>query len=136
MVVVGRGYNYATAFEVALKIQETAYVMAEAYSPADFLHGPVAIMEPGLPAVLVATGRTVPELASLLARLPERVVVSDRANLLAGATLPLPCPSAPDWLSPLAAVVPGQLFAVALARARGLDPDAPRQGLAKVTRTT
>jgi glucosamine--fructose-6-phosphate aminotransferase (isomerizing) len=135
LVVLGRGFHYATAFELALKLKETSYVLAEASSTADFLHGPVALIETGLPALLVATGRTAPELPALLDQLPERVVISDRDDLLAPAALALPCPAAPDWLSPLVAVVPGQLFAVALARARGLDPDAPR-GLRKVTETT
>ena len=134
LVVLGRGYHYATAFELALKLKETSYVLAEASSTADFLHGPVAMVEEGLPALLVATGQAAPEVGPLVSRLPERIVVSDRQDLLAGASLPLPCPAAPDWLSPLAAVVPGQLFAVALAKARGIDPDSPR-GLRKVTET-
>jgi glutamine---fructose-6-phosphate transaminase (isomerizing) len=135
LVVLGRGFHYATAFEIALKVKETSYVLAEAASTADFLHGPVAVMEEGLPALIVAAGRTPPELPSLLVRLPELVVISDRAELLGRAALGLRCPSVPDWLSPLVAIVPGQRFAVALARARGLDPDAPR-GLTKVTETT
>jgi len=57
-VVVGRGFNYATAFETALKMKELAYLEAEPYSSADFRHGPIAMVETGFPAVLVAVGET------------------------------------------------------------------------------
>jgi len=140
LAVIGRGFNYATAFEVALKLQETCLVLAQPYSSADFRHGPIALVEPGFPIVLVApSGAVFPDLAALTEDLAAReaalAIVSDDPALLARADLPLPLPPAvPEWLSPLVAVVPGQLLALALARARGLDPDRPR-GLAKVTRT-
>lgn len=139
-VVVGRGFNYSTAFEVALKMKETSYLVAEPYSPADLLHGPVAMIDRGFPALVVApSGRVLPDLAALMATLAERhaelVAISDDADLLSRARVGLPLPGGvPEWLSPLVAVVPGQLWAVALARARGLDPDRPR-GLSKVTET-
>src|SRR5581483_9906783 len=53
-VVIGRGYNYATAFEMALKIKELTYVLAEPYSSADFLHGPVALVEEAFPTFVIA----------------------------------------------------------------------------------
>ncbi len=140
LVVIGRGFNYATAFEIALKIKELSAVVAEPYSSADFRHGPIALVEPGFPVVAVAvTGTVLEDVASLLAELQQReaalLVISDRDELLARARLPLALPpGVPEWLSPIVAVVPGQLFAVALAQARGLDPDHPR-GLQKVTRT-
>jgi glucosamine--fructose-6-phosphate aminotransferase (isomerizing) len=139
-VVVGRGFNYSTAFEIALKLKETSYLVAEPYSPADLLHGPVAMIDRGFPALVVApSGRVLADLAALIDTLDERhaevVAVSDDAAVLARARLGLALPQqVPEWLSPLVAVVPGQLFAVALARARGLDPDHPR-GLSKVTET-
>jgi len=139
-VVVGRGFNYSTAFEIALKMKETSYIVAEPYSPADLLHGPVAMIDKGFPALVVApSGRVLPDLASLMGTLDERraelVAVSDDAGVLARARVGLRLPPGiPEWLSPLAAVVPGQLWAAALARARGLDPDRPR-GLSKVTET-
>jgi glucosamine--fructose-6-phosphate aminotransferase (isomerizing) len=139
-VVVGRGYNYATAFEVALKMKETGYLVAEPYSPADLLHGPVAMIDRGFPALLVApSGRVLGDLAELADLLERRraevVAISDDPGILsrARAALPLP-PGMPEWVSPMVAVVPGQLWAVALARTRGLDPDEPR-GLSKVTET-
>ncbi|MDH7486440.1 MAG: SIS domain-containing protein [Anaerolineae bacterium] len=139
-VVVGRGYNYATAFEIALKLKELAYVLAEPYSSADFRHGPVALVEQGFPVfAVVPEGQAAAELSAFLRQLREReaelVVISDRDDVLALAQTSLPLPSGvPEWLSPLVAVVPGQLFALALTLAKGFDPDHPR-GLRKVTLT-
>jgi glucosamine--fructose-6-phosphate aminotransferase (isomerizing) len=139
-VVLGRGYNYATAYEVALKLKETSYVVAEAYSSADFLHGPMALVELGFPIIAIAPdGRSGQSMAEVMRaaelRGAEMCVISDRDDLLQiGRTrIRLPAP-VPEWLSPVTAVVPGQLFAYYLARSRDLDPDRPR-GLSKVTRT-
>jgi glucosamine--fructose-6-phosphate aminotransferase (isomerizing) len=139
-VVVGRGYNYATAFEVALKMKETSYVLAEPYSPADLLHGPVAMIDRGFPVLLVASsGRVLDDLESLTELLEDRraelIAISDDPEVLDRVRTPLSLPAGvPEWVSPMVSVVPGQLFAVALARTRGLDPDQPR-GLSKVTET-
>ena len=140
-VVIGRGYNYATAYEIALKLKELTYIMAEPYSPADFLHGPIAMVEEGFPAIVVAPDGTIFEnvrtfTKELQGRGAELVVVSDRDEVLSMATTPLPLPvSVPEWLSPITSVVPGQLFALYLTLAKGYDPDHPR-GLKKVTRTS
>ncbi len=142
MVVLGRGFNFATAFEVALKIKETAYVLADPYATPDFFHGPLALIEAGFPALVVApSGATVadvvPALDTLAARRASVAVISDDAAVLGhpavGVRLPL-VPGIPEWLSPVIAVVPGQFLALGLAQARGLDPDRPR-GLSKITRT-
>ncbi|WP_352428051.1 SIS domain-containing protein [Thermoflexus sp.] len=138
-VVIGRGFHYATAFEVALKLKELTYVVAEPYSSADFLHGPIALVEPGFPVFLIAAGPTFREEMEGLARaLREReahlTVCSDDPGLLDRGQVRIPLPPVPEWLSPAVAVIPGQWFAVALARRRGLDPDRPR-GLQKVTET-
>jgi glucosamine--fructose-6-phosphate aminotransferase (isomerizing) len=138
--VVGRGFNYSTAFEVALKMKETSYLVAEPYSPADLLHGPMAMIDRGFPVLLVApSGRVLSDVAQLAGQLEQRsaelVAISDDASVLGRARVALPLPGGvPEWASPLVAVVPGQMFAVALARTRGLDPDRPR-GLQKVTET-
>ena len=138
--VVGRGFNYATAFEVALKMKETSYLVAEPYSPADLLHGPMAMIDRGFPVLLVApSGRVLSDVAQLAGQLEQRsaeiVAISDDAAVLGRARVALPLPGEmPEWVSPMVAVVPGQMFAVALARTRGLDPDQPR-GLNKVTET-
>ena len=140
MVVVGRGFNLSTAFEIALKIKETSYVMADPYSSADFQHGPIAMLDATLPLLVVAPGaKAVAGMSELLGRAHRVgapiVALTDQADLKTAADAVLSVPrEMPEWLSPLTSVVAGQLWAHALTRARGLDPDAPR-GLAKVTLT-
>jgi glucosamine--fructose-6-phosphate aminotransferase (isomerizing) len=139
LVVVGRGYNLSTALEVALKVKETTGVVADGYSSADFLHGPMAILGQELPVLVVAPGtRIFTELEGVVGLAKERgaplLAISDRQSLLADADVGMPIPEVAEWLSPLVAVVPGQIWALGLSLARGLDPDAPR-GLSKVTRT-
>jgi glucosamine--fructose-6-phosphate aminotransferase (isomerizing) len=139
-LALARGFNYATAHEIALKMQEMSYVIAEPYSPADFLHGPVAMVEGGFPVLVVApSGQGSTGMSSLLDLLEGRgarlLAVSDRAEILARAEVALPMPAnVPDWLSPIVAVIPGQIWARSLAIAQGHDPDRPR-GLSKVTLT-
>lgn len=141
MIVVGRGFNFATAFEAALKIKETAALPCEPYATPDLLHGPFAMIGPGFPALVIApSGATSADTRSvidaLVARGAETVVISDTPALdrtEPRARLPLSV-GLPEWLSPLTAVLPAQLFALRLAQARGLGPDQPL-GLSKVTRT-
>ncbi len=142
MVVVGRGFNFATAFEIALKIKETAYVMADPYATPDLFHGPLAMVEPGFPAIVIAAGgptRVDVSLAldALHARGAHILAVSNDASVLARVPVHSRLPfvaEVPEWLSPIVAVMPGQLVALRLAEARGLDADRPR-GLTKVTKT-
>ena len=141
-VVVGRGFEYATAREWALKLKELAQVVADPYSAADFRHGPVALIDAGFPVLAIApSGRAAADLEALLRRLRDElaadvVVVSDRPDLLALGGRPVALVTGlPEHLAPIASIVPGQLYALHASRARGLDPDAPRQ-LAKVTRTS
>jgi glucosamine--fructose-6-phosphate aminotransferase (isomerizing) len=138
-VVLGRGFNYSTALEWSLKLKEMTYVLADAYSTADFEHGPIAMIDPGFVVHAIAVdGPTLPEITSVLGRLREAgarlVVASNAAGALAFADVPLPLPATPEWLSPLSAIIPGQLFAYHLALAKHLDPDRPRN-IRKVTRT-
>jgi glucosamine--fructose-6-phosphate aminotransferase (isomerizing) len=138
--VIGRGYNYATAFEVALKIKELTRIVAEPYSSADFRHGPIAMAWDGFPVILVAPQGAVQEdfrslMEDLHSRKAEILVISDDDFLLERANLPMRIPSGqPEWLTPMVAVLPGQLFSMALAEVKGLDPDRP-EGLRKVTET-
>ena len=137
-IVIGRGYNYATSFELALKLKELTYVMATAYSSADFRHGPIATIESGLPVFLImpigATFDDMLELAKDL-RDAELLIISESKQALSLARTALPIPAGiPEWLSPVPAIIPGQLVALHLALTKGLNPDIPR-GLHKVTRT-
>jgi len=139
-VVIGRGYNYATAFEIALKLKELTYVLAEPYSSADFRHGPIAIVQNGFPVIAVTpqgiAAFDVEKLARTLHdRNAELIAISDNPALLnlAQTRLALPA-SLPEWLSPITCAVAGQLFALYLTLAKGYDPDHPR-GLKKITET-
>lgn len=138
--VVGRGYHYGTAFEIALKVKELTGIAAEAYSPADFLHGPIAASGPDCPAVLVApsgavTGDVADLVEPLRARRTRLLVLSDVPEVLERADEAVPLPGGtPEWLAPLTSIVPGQVLAWRLATTRGLDVDRPH-GLTKVTET-
>jgi glutamine---fructose-6-phosphate transaminase (isomerizing) len=140
MLVVGRGFNLSTAFEIALKVKEACGVVADPYSSADLLHGPVALVQGGLPVMVVAPqAAPFDDLLSVAAMAHERgarvIAITDSAAVGAQAEVALPLPpGGPEWLSPIEAVVPGQLWVQALAAARGLTPDAP-PGLSKVTLT-
>jgi glutamine---fructose-6-phosphate transaminase (isomerizing) len=139
MVTTGRGYSYPTAREAALKLMETAYVSAQAFSAADLLHGPLAMIDPQVPVLaVVAEGIGGRAMAPVLPRLADRgadvcVVGSAAAVAQADGGVALPSGS-PEELSPLLEILPFQLLALHVAVARGGDPDAPR-GLAKVTET-
>ena len=140
-VVLGRGFNYATAFEWALKLKELTYVIAEPYSSADFQHGPIAMMEGGFPVLAVAPhGQVFNSMFEMLERLRnthrvELVALSDDAHLLelAQSSIQLP-PGIPEWLTPLVSIVPGQLFACHLTQAKGYNTEQPRT-ISKVTET-
>ncbi|HEY8927328.1 MAG TPA: SIS domain-containing protein [Polyangia bacterium] len=144
LLVLGRGFHFATAFELALKIKETTGAMADPYATPDLFHGPLAMVGPGFPALVVAhTGAAFADAQAVLADLAARgaavVPISDDPTLRTGPggrerALLATAPGVPEWLSPITAIVPGQLLALTLALARGLDPDRPR-GLSKVTRT-
>ena len=139
-VVVARGINLGTAFEIALKIRELSGVPFEPFSSADLLHGPIAALLPGRPVLVVApSGVALDSVRASIARLRERgaavVGISDDEDVLAAADVRLPLVRAvPEWLSPLLAVIPGQAAALRLATIRGGDVDHPA-GLTKVTLT-
>ncbi|PWU00258.1 MAG: glutamine--fructose-6-phosphate aminotransferase [Terriglobia bacterium] len=141
-VVVGRGMNYANAFEFALKLMETCYVVAERFSSADFLHGPIALVEPSFPVFAFAPpgvtwgsiGTTLEKLQSLRA---EVVAITDRGNrdAVRRATRVIELPRrTKELLTPIPYIVPAQLFTACLAEQKGLNPDRPRT-LSKVTLT-
>ena len=138
MFVVGRGVEFATAREIALKLLETCRVAAEPLTATDLAHGPVAALDPLFPVwVIAADDATLPAVLEAVERARSAgatiVASGSAADAIQGADYVLPTPKPPlPLLAPLLSVVPGQLFAWALARARGLDPDEPR-GLTKVT---
>ena len=140
-VVLGRGFNYATAFEWALKLKELTYVSAEPYSSADFQHGPIAMVEGGFPILAVApSGKVLASMKDMLTRLrrekeAELVVISDDVDTLALAQSPIQLPpQVPEWLTPLVSILPAQLFACHLTQVKGYDPETPRS-ITKVTET-
>ncbi len=139
-VVVGRGMNYGNAYELALKLMETCYVVAERFSTADFFHGPLAIVERRFPVVLFGpTGVTKKSSVELLDRLHElnadclAITNDGEITKLAPNSLGLPA-DIDEFLSPIPFIVPAQLFAALLSEAKGINPDAPRS-LSKVTKT-
>jgi glucosamine--fructose-6-phosphate aminotransferase (isomerizing) len=140
-VILGRGYHYATAREWALKLKELSYTLADPYSSADFIHGPLALIEAGFPIFCVAPrGATERDLAEVIDRLGDELearllIVSDDPDVRAKGTwsLALP-PTLPEWLMPIVSIVPGQLHARHVTIAKGGDPESPRS-IRKVTLT-
>ena len=141
-VVVGRGLNYSNAFELALKMMETCYVVAERFSSADFLHGPIALVEPSFPVfAFTPSGKTWPSMSQTLDKLQglraEIVAITDPANrdVAARATKLIRLPKRlKEILTPIPYIVPAQVFAACLATQKGFNPDHPRT-ISKVTLT-
>lgn len=140
-VVLGRGFGYATAREWSLKLKEVAQLWADPYSAADFAHGPVALLAPGSAVfAYVAAGPARDALLDPVRLLvrdvgADAMILSDDPEARSVGRWALPAPAGlPEWLGPIAAIVPAQLHAMHLAIARGLDPERPR-GLNKVTET-
>ena len=140
-VVLGRGFNYATAFEWALKLKELTYIIAEPYSSADFAHGPIAMVESGYPVfAVVSKGKVFNSMLEMLTRLrsdisAELIVISNDKRALSLAQVPLSIPAdVPEWLSPLVNILPAQLFAYHLTIAKGFNTEQPRS-IRKVTET-
>ena len=140
LVVTSRGYNLATAQEAALKLMETTYVVAEAFSAADLHHGPIAMIGRDFPViVIIPPGKARPGMESLvedlMGRGAEVAVISDDETFTnrapVGFTVPVSCP---EELSPVVYTIPSQMFSHELSILKRLDPDAPR-GLNKVTET-
>ncbi len=148
-IVVGRGFNYCNALEFALKLMEACYIVAGSFSSADFLHGPVAITERGIPSFAFGppgpTWIGVQEvIEKLRAARSSTLLITDERNREAcanhGQAIVLPAPVTtnrslpPDVFTPIAYALPAQIIAAHLADQKGLDPDNPRM-LSKVTQT-
>jgi glucosamine--fructose-6-phosphate aminotransferase (isomerizing) len=133
IVTTGRGYSYPTAREGALKLMETCYLSAHAFSTADLLHGPVAMLDREVPVIaVVSPGRGGDAARPVVARLRE--TGADVLVVGPGGGLPVAGAGLPERLLPVLEILPLQQLAWRLARDRGIDPDSPR-GLSKVTRT-
>ena len=137
MFVVGRGAEFATAREIALKLLETCRIAAEPLTATDLAHGPVAALDSLFPVWAIASDdSTLPAVIEAVERARDAgatiIASGSAADAIPGAQYVLASPSTSPLIAPLLSIVPGQLFAGALARARGLDPDTPR-GLSKVT---
>ena len=139
-VVIGRGFNYSTAFEIALKVKELSRVVSVPYSSADFSHGPIATVRSGFPVIVVApSGEMYPHIRGFMDKLlgmgAEIISISDKKEITSKSNLGFIIPAGiPEWLSPIAYILPGQLFARQLAIEKGLNIDKP-DGLTKVTET-
>ncbi len=139
MIVIGRGFNYASACEIALKISEASSIFALPFSLADFLHGPITLLSPATTVVLVAPSGVLDAQVADFLRVVKRcqarlIVISDNRDMLACADIALAIPYTPEWISPICAAVMGQRFSLALSGAKAHDPDVPR-GLRKITLT-
>lgn len=141
-VTLGRGYNYSTAFEWALKLKELTYIVAEPFSSADFQHGPLALVTHGFPILTVApNGGVLDSMLSALTRVKkelnaELVVISNSHQALQLAETGFAISSqVPEWLSPIICIAPAQLFTYHLTIAKGFNPDMPRT-ISKITETS
>lgn len=141
-VVLGRGFNLATAYEMALKLRETSYIRAQPFASPDFVHGPIAIIDEGYPVIAFANEGAVMNsvmevITQVQARGAEAVVIGNSEQALRMADVAFPVcvgKAVPEIISPFPSIVAGQLFTQALAVLKGNDPDKPR-GLKKVTVT-
>jgi glucosamine--fructose-6-phosphate aminotransferase (isomerizing) len=140
VIVLGRGFNFSTAEELALKLMETSYVMARAWSVADFEHGPIAVVEAGIPIVVVDGGGAV---ATSMVSIRDRVgakgcpvvqlIDGEIAKVDPSTTVQI-ASGLPEELTPISLAVLAQLLANRVAVSRGFNPDSPRE-IHKVTRT-
>lgn len=139
-VVVGRGLNYGNAYELALKLMETCYVVAERFSSADFFHGPLAIIERRFPVIMFApSGVTKKSNIDLLRRLRELKadslsITNDEEIASLSSRYIAMSKEIDEFLSPIPFIIPAQLFAALLAETKGLNADSPRS-LSKITKT-
>ncbi len=139
-IVVSRGYDYSTAFELSLKLKELTCTNAEPYSSADFMHGPITLLNNGSPVVVISPPVSMfDDINQLIAKVKRYGVrifgISDNQEILKQVDIKMPvCEGLPEWLFPIVSIIPGQLMSLGLARAKKLDPDHPK-GLTKVTET-
>jgi len=140
MLVSSRGLTYGTALEVALKLEETCLVPVRGLSYADLRHGPIAVVDANVAAILISAGDGpmvdgMADLASQLGTLGATTIgIGGSPVFTSACNVAVEGGQLPESVAPIALVVPGQVIVEALARTKGLNPDAPRS-LSKVTRT-
>jgi glutamine---fructose-6-phosphate transaminase (isomerizing) len=133
LIMTARGFSYPTAREAALKLMETSYLSAQAFSAADLLHGPLAMIDSGVPVIAVASpGRGGKALGAALDRLGE--TGADVVRVGPPGPVPVNYDGLPERLAPVVEILPLQRLARHTALGRGIDPDRPR-GLSKITDT-
>ncbi|HDI83022.1 MAG TPA: glutamine--fructose-6-phosphate transaminase (isomerizing) [candidate division WOR-3 bacterium] len=139
-IFLGRGINYPTALEGALKLKEISYIHATGYPAGELKHGPLALVDENMPVVAIATRSSVYEkMLNNLEEVKSRggVVISvvtegdERAKAVSDYTIEVP--EAPEYLSPIVNVVPLQLLAYHIAALNGRDVDKPRNLAKSVT---
>ncbi len=139
-VITGRGYSVAIASEIALKLQESCYLVSLGLSAADLQHGPKAIVDNRLPVLAFLAGPTSPvnntvvDLVSKLKDVAASVIAVGPSDCGLAADLQIVIPDTVESLMPILMAPPAQLMVEAIAVAKGLNPDLPR-GLTKVTQT-
>jgi len=139
LMTTARGYSYPTAREAALKLMETSYLSAQAFSAADLMHGPLAVIDTQVPVLAVVAdgpgGHAVHPVLERLCEVGADVFTVGTADAVGKSTGGLVLPAGvPEEVSPILEILPFQQLALHLAVARGGNPDAPR-GLRKVTET-
>ncbi|WP_341257801.1 MULTISPECIES: glutamine--fructose-6-phosphate transaminase (isomerizing) [Gordonia] len=144
VLFLGRHVGYPVALEGALKLKELAYIHAEGFAAGELKHGPIALIEDGLPVIIVMpspTGRAllhskmVSNIREIQARGATTIVIAEPDDTAAAAVADhlIPIPATPTLLQPLVSTVPLQVFAATVAQARGYDVDKPRNLAKSVT---
>jgi glutamine---fructose-6-phosphate transaminase (isomerizing) len=144
VLFLGRHVGHPVALEGALKLKELAYMHAEGFAAGELKHGPIALIEPGLPVVIVVPppadlpvlhNKIVSNIQEIRARGARTIVLAERGDSKVApyADTLIELPSVPPLLQPLVATVPMQVFACELADAKGHDVDQPRNLAKSVT---
>jgi len=140
IIFIGRHTGYPAALEGALKLKELSYVHAEGYPAGELKHGPIALIEPGVPVVAVATQchvrtKVLSNIQEVKARGADVIAVATQGDeeIATLADHVLYVPETPELFSPVVVTVPLQLFAYHIAKIRGCDVDQPRNLAKSVT---
>ncbi|MBU0779305.1 MAG: SIS domain-containing protein, partial [Alphaproteobacteria bacterium] len=138
---LGRSYNFPSALEGALKLKEISYIHAEAYASGELKHGPIALVDPAVPVIVMAPtdalfDKTVSNMQEVMARGGKVLLITDAEGARTaseGVWKTLILPDVPDFLAPILYAIPAQLLAYHTAIAKGTDVDQPRNLAKSVT---